>query len=1203
MTVASNLYASKVFAEHSVASWPLDDEVSYISLIDDATRSFDAWPEINNGTYSDYLPFPDNPFPGGPFPYSNFSELIATDSGLLLEAFSANLFNLEDLNQQMNTFAINMYLYTEDSVSYYQYGYRYIDPFSAQYVEEVRTVEDSRFSTWIRLGSTFNPPNVDAQAQLIFRVMFTGGTSPSVTMNGLSVGQWSEKESAKSLGVTPSLVSAEVQAMLGTVEGCVVQAYGVSSNDGYILSESGELLAVNSGIPMVYGSDNVTRLNPSASGLPSVIFPGMGVLNESGKYNSYTVEMWLRIENNFADARRIWGPLESDYGLYVKRGYLSLVIGNSIGSYFVADWYRPMLVHIVIRENAASVLINGEEVISLTYQTSELVLPTIDQDWFGFYCDEHMPIFEIDCISIFPYVIANQVAKRRFVWGQGVESPETINSAYEGTVAYIDYPFAEYTSNKSYPDLSRWDAAYFENLVATRRSVGVPDYNLPTISIGQKTLQDLYDDSYAIQEVDHARFMSFRPNDTWTDPCYYLFPSINVLTDVVRGVWGVFEVESATASSEPLIHFVDVNNGNRFEINIDGLTVSYKMYKSGILQSQTFEYEVEVDSHFVVGFHLPRLFESFGNFIGEFFGNPASIQMYVGGNGTDTFSGWIYRVGFSNQTNLDEIEIHFEENGIAIYSDGDLLNDHLGSYTLIPIEEFNRFYLDIGVSSYWEEYYPMSSFAGYVFDQFGNSIYDLDFIQYNVGYPTTTTIVENSTTGSWTYEELATEYASPVLRNYEALDNALITGYTDYDDLMNRVITIREYDFSQSSVRSYLTFQRVSDGANSPLNDYTISQSLPSTNVLDVSSFENQFSTKFEIKDQSVIYPPKSVAIKNLAAVLHLDINVYGIKTNPLNIRKMSLSSKTLNQNDFSGIGTRFGSKMYPYSKTGLYYDQKKHNPYSIYHDSSPYLYLTNYSGIEPLGLREFQVERGISLPINSQQAPNQKVSAIQLWIKYSDDSFPQVGTTLFSVDGSNTDIGFNMITDQSTSRGRLYAIDLNTKQEYTSLTFYQDGVQVVTPYIEKNKWTVIGVNFGSPINFSNYTGAINIFQSAVFNNISYYKATSLQEAQSTIYRRWENVDGVPLTPLDWQYWILNGTPYGKWDNVLKVAETGIYGVSPETLFKSYSGTNRQVVDDGSQLIVSGDGVVVFASGSTEEDGRVVTTDSPEWSSYTKKPV
>ena len=463
--------------------------------------------------------------------------------------------------------------------------------------------------------------------------------------------------------------------------------------------------------------------------------------------------------------------------------------------------------------------------------------------------------------------------------------------------------------------------------------------------------------------------------------------------------------------------------------------------------------------------------------------------------------------------------------------------------------------------------------------------------------------MENSTTGSWTYEELATEYASPVLRNYEALDNALITGYTDYDDLMNRVVTITEYDFSQSSVRSYLTFQRVSDGANSPLNNYSISQSLPSTNVLDVSSFENQFSTKFEIKDQSVIYPPKSIAINNLAAVLHLDVNVYGIKTNPLNIRKMSLSSKTLNQNDFSGIGTRFGSKMYPYSKTGMYYDQKKQNPYSIYHDSSPYLYLTNYSGIEPLGMREFQVERGISLPINSQQAPNQKVSAIQLWIKYSDDVFPQVGTTLFSVDGSNTNIGFNIVTDQSASRGRLYAIDINTKQEYTSLTFYQDGVQVITPYIEKNKWTVIGVNFGSPINFSNYTGAINIFQSAIFNNISYYKATSLQEAQSTIYRRWENVDGVPLTPLDWQYWVLNGTPYGKWDNVLKVAETGIYGVSPETLFKSYSGTNRQIVDDGSELIVSGDGVVVFASGSEEQDGRVVITDSPEWSSYTKKPV
>jgi hypothetical protein len=1206
MAIASNLYASKVFSEHPIASWSLDDDVSYISLITESQRDLANWTELVNATESEVIGMQ-----GSPFEDSILTEITAINPNLVIEAFSEDLFNLQDLNQAMNTFAINLFLYTDGSVLYYEYGYRYIDPYSAEYIENVQRVEDSRFSTWIRVGSTFNPPNLNTQAQIVFRAAFSSGSSASIILNGLSVGQWAEPTSNVSLGVTPQLVDANLQSILGPVYGVATQAYGLSSNDGYILVEDGRLLAINRGIPMVYGSDNVTRLSSSET-LPSVVIPGMGMLNESGKYNSYTMEMWLKIENNHAISRRIWGPLSSNDGLHIKRGYLSLVIGNSIGSYFVSDWYRPMIVHIVVRENSASVLINGEEVISIDFDTSSLILPDITEDWIGFYCHHEMPIFELDCISILPYVIPAQVAKRRFVWGQGVESPETINSAYEGTVAYIDYPYSEYTVNQTYPDFARWDAAYSENLSTTRRSVSVPDYKLPDIFIGEKTLQDFYDDNYSIQEVGHPRFMSFRPNNTWTDPCYYYFNSLNILTDVVRAVWGVFEVETPTATSEPLMHFYNSITGDSFNIDIDGLDVTYNLYRRNSITPQTFKTEtIDIDSHFVVGFDLPRLFSSFGSQVGEFFGNPSAIQIKVGGDGSTTFSGWIYRVGFSNQTNLEKIQNHFDNNGIAIASDIELLNDHLASYTLLPTEDFNLYYLDIGVSSYWEEYYPLSYFAGSIKDSYGNQFYDLDFIQYNIGYPTTTVLVEDDVVGSWSYEELAEAYSTPTVKPYDVLDNALISGYDDYDELKNKTVTIKSYDFSESSLRSYITFQKISDGSNRPISDYPQSQSIPETNVLDVPSFANQFSTKFEIIDQSVIYPPKTFGIENTAIVIHLEANIYGVKTNPLNIRKMSLSSKSLDPSAFNHIGTRFGNKLYPYSKTGIYYDNSKQNPYSIYKDSSPYLYLTKHSGIESLGEREFQVERGISMPINSEKKNGDKVSAIQLWIKYNGDTFTQSPTTLFSLDSASLDLGFNVISDQSATRGRLFSTNLITGQEYVDLTFYQDGIEVITPYLEKNKWTSIGINFGTPIGFSNYTGSINLFQSATFNDIAYYKATSLQEAQSVIYRRWDNVNGVPLSPLDWQYWIGNTDPYGKWDNVLKLAEKNIYGVSPETLYKSYTGTNRQVVDDGEVLMISETGVTILSSSMTDETysstyptkTRMVVGNSPEWSSYNKKPV
>lgn len=1283
MTIASNLYASKVFSEHPIASWPLDDDASYISLIEEAQRSFIDWSELNNATASDIASIVD-----GPFPDSVFTKITAIDGNEIFEAFSDNLFNLNELNQAMNTFAINMFLYTEASVLYYEYGYRYLDPYTAEYIEDVRRIEDSRFNTWIRFGSTFNPPNIDSQVQIVFRVNLSSPTSPYVIMNGLSIGQWSESSNVTTLGSTPVPINSEISAITGPANGVIVQAYGISENDGWILEEDGRLLAINRGIPMVYGSDNITRLNPSNS-LPSVVVPGCGMLNESGKYNSYTFEMWIRLDNNSANTRRIWGPIDSDYGLYIKRGYLSLVIGNSIGSYFITDWYRPMLLHVVVRENAASVLINGEEVISISYETNSLDLPGITSDWIGFYCHEDMPIYEIDCISILPYIIPSAVAKRRFVWGQGVESPETINSAYEGTVAYIDYPYSEYTANVSYPETSRWDSGYFENLLAGRRSLSVPDYQLPVIEIGQKTIENLYSDNKELNnfeyplitaevvsaqantpdnhyieyetslahnfslsdkvsisgssissfnttgiiveiptsttfviagnasgspvftnglaERSHPKFITFRPDETWTDQCYYLFSNINVLTDVVRGIWGIFEIESATLEKEPLITFINANSGDSFKITIDGLTVQYALIKNGV--EQVFNsFTVSMEEHFVVGIHLPRLFESYGNVVGEFFGNPSALQMYVGGDGTTTFSGYIYRIGFSNQTNLTEIESHFAADGIASSNEEDLLNNHLASYTLIAKEDFNRFFLDIGVSSYWEEYFPLTFFTSQTNDKYGKTLYDLDFIQYNIGYPTTTTKVEEYIQSSWTYEELMESYLIPIVKTYDALDNSLITGYDDYNDLKNKFVSLVDYNFSQSSVRSYLTFQKISNGANKPLSNYSIEQSIPSTNVLDSSQYQNIFSTKFEIKDQSIIYPPKSVDLKDLAVVMHLDINIEGIKTNPLNIRKMGIASQTAKTNDFKGIGTRFSSKIYPYSKIGYYYDNSGKNPYSITKESVPYLYLTKNSGIESLGLREFNVERGMFFPINEQQAHNQKISAIQVWMKYSEDSFPQVPTTLFSIKSKNTEIGFNAVTDQSSGRGRLYSVDMSSGNDYTNVSFYQDGISVINPYIEKEKWTVIGINFGTPLDFSNYIGSINLFQSAVFNDIAYYKSTSLQESLSTIYRKWDNVDGIPLTPLSWAYWLNSVLPYAKWDNVLKVSETGIYGVSPETLFKSYSGTNRQIVDDGAAISFSEDFIVILASEQIDlpngtSTPRMAVRNAPEWSSYTRKPV
>ena len=80
------------------------------------------------------------------------------------------------------------------------------------------------------------------------------------------------------------------------------------------------------------------------------------------------------------------------------------------------------------------------------------------------------------------------MAKRRWVYGQGVISAESINSSYGGTSAFIDYPFADYTSNYNYPSFASWQQGAFDNLATTNTALTTPQYSLPEIFLKIFTL-------------------------------------------------------------------------------------------------------------------------------------------------------------------------------------------------------------------------------------------------------------------------------------------------------------------------------------------------------------------------------------------------------------------------------------------------------------------------------------------------------------------------------------------------------------------------------------------------------------------------------------------------------------------------------------------------------------------------------------------
>ena len=166
----------------------------------------------------------------------------------------------------------------------------------------------------------------------------------------------------------------------------------------------------------------------------------------------------MKANTNTSGIRKLVGPIASDDGIYIDGPFIVLKINDNVASHYVGHWERPMLINLRIGYNFANLVINGEQVLNLEFLTSSLTFPAQyengkGQDWIGFYAYDDVSPIEIDCVGLYPYQVPLVVSKRRFVYGQGVEFPENINTAYSGTSIYVDYPFADYTNSYTYPDI------------------------------------------------------------------------------------------------------------------------------------------------------------------------------------------------------------------------------------------------------------------------------------------------------------------------------------------------------------------------------------------------------------------------------------------------------------------------------------------------------------------------------------------------------------------------------------------------------------------------------------------------------------------------------------------------------------------------------------------------------------------------------
>lgn len=1198
MSNPSNLYAEKIYSEHPLVLWALDDQADYVSLISESQRNIENFWDISGATV---ISGSESNAPTPQFPLS-ISTSISMDvpSTSYGEAVfvSPNLTNFSDLSSEFGTFCVGTYFYSTSSlITSISIGYEYTDTTSAQVVQKFETFSQPITSNWTFISGTFEIPDENTTFRVLLKIStIAGGTSVDdykLYINGINVGQWSEEFNVGSLGIIPEEFPEEIGL---TTDNLAVRAdaYGLAEDSGYYLVDNNFLVARNTSIPLVFGASGVTKLLPNSNNNPSLIVPGKGFLNSSGRYQDYTVEFWARINSDSAIPKRIFGPISSLDGLYVEGAFLTLKIGDNFKSHFVGEWFRPMLIHIRVIENSASLLVNGEEVLSFTIDTKTLELPEISSidgslDWLGFYSYTDVTPIEIDCIAIYPYQVPVTVAKRRWVYGQGVLSPEGINSSYGGTTAFIDFPFADYTANYSYPDFAQWQQGSFDNLVTTSSSLKTPEYNLPEIFLNSKELKSLYNECKEIQEGDY-KFITFRPNSSWSlDHCYFNFNTLNITNGQVKSIYAVFSTNTIESETpQTLVKIYNQNNYDYFIIKQDQDQVTYTLNHNGQDQILYTTPIIELGQLFSVGIDIDSISASFGESISSFFGNQNLLKLYLGGdeNPENTFTGKIYTLGFCTSSNYENISSYYDENGFVIFDDLSLpgattnvsisLISNTASYTLLPIEAYDSFFLDIGTSGYWEDYLPLSYFAQYVQNDIGNEFYDLDFLQFNVGYPSPSRVIESDQpTESWTYEELQNNYASPVQKTYEQLDNFLFTGWNDYDDMTTKTEKVYEYDTENASIRSYVTFQYIENGANAGQSSFTRLEKAKQGKIIDIDDHPLWSTTKFELVDNTILYPTKSINFNNLAIVYRLEFSTRSTISKPISLKHLGLSSQVFNDNSFNPVGTRFGTSIFPYTRSGIYYDYKSKNPFSIYKGSTPYLYMTRNSGIELRGKFDNSSDRGLSIPVNSQLSNNYKINAMQLWYRYDESLFPPVATPFFEVNYKGNKIQLFIVTNNDLgNRARIFAINADTGQQYNGVSYFLNGKLVREPVVTAKEWAVIGLRFLDSLSFDSYIGSINLNGPGVFNNVSYYQSTDLQQVQRTITRPWLNVKSEGLIDYEWQYWFDNYL----WEGMLSVSTSEIYGVSPENIYKSYSGTNKIIIDDEQGLSVDADALRIYSA-------------------------
>jgi hypothetical protein len=973
------------------------------------------------------------------------------------------------------------------------------------------------------------------------------------------------------LDETISLVSvpsiSALNIAVSNTYGVKANAYGNTRFPGYYLSDSTEVYVRNNGMPLVFGSSSVTNILPNAdhSGEPSLIIPGFGFLNNDGRAKNLTLEVWIRVTSSTHYPRKIIGPITGTDGLYVNGPFLTLKVDDYVGSHYVGEWGRPMLVQIYYTGSGAGVILNGEQVISLTFDYKKIILASktsvggADQDWIGFYAYSNVPIMQVDCVAIYPYKMSAQKAKLHYVKGQSVDSPETRNTSYSDVPIIFDYQFSKYANNYIYPGSGRWQNGIINNISTDNNLLSVPNYSLPEIIFQQTSTQEpkTVDGWYDLQEtltgqsmtttlvdgdlLDDEAFFSINPTESvitessdggtqtttiesmWSNG-YLVFNEFNVLSgNNVEAVYGVFKILTLPATKQVLFKIVN-NLGQYFEASLLDNDISYVFGSSaGVIETFTSSNVVIANTKFVAGIDIKTIVsQSTSQDLTGFFANRSSLKMYVGGTSTfeNTFTGNIYKIGFCNQQNFAKISSKFS-SGKATNAELATFESHFASYTLIGSTTFGSFGLDIAVNSTWEDYVPLSLLGkNVVNDSSGNLDYRLDFIQHNIDYP-----------------------------NISNVTNAIVRSYVEFKEVATSIIDVSQTEKTSVNLSSPNTYIVAPDG-----------------------SWQNK---RYEVQNNTVIKLPTGGYddFEDLALTTYIEFFIPGIIRNPVSIRSLHISAQALTYEIPTEIGTKLGKDIYSYGTDSgnIAYRPSSINTYTVYKNSTPYLYLSNYTGIKLLGTTDGT--RGIEIPINKNLNDVYKVNYVQMSM-LSEIDFPNTAAEIFRVKDSTKELIVKTVRVDANSA--TLSVTLNGSA-YADADVFVDGIQNGTIY--KNQWHMIGIQCDPLLTFDNFgTGYIRITGPFLINNVSDYQIPADLIRDNQIYDTWNEYVVPADADNNWANVLTVSATTQKWQDAYidSIQQVGAV-LSPSQIYNTYLGNNRITSDEqNTKLSVYSDSYKVY---------------------------